>query len=97
MIKYPASIDTSLELPTVIDNVTPINGALLNNIRDAILAMENELGIKPSGIYTNVRTRIAAIEVVVGNLQIISLTQDLGMRSIGTGCVSISNKISYDI
>ena len=28
MIKYPASIDTSLELPTVIDNVTPINGAL---------------------------------------------------------------------
>jgi len=78
MIKYPASIDTSLELPTVIDNVTPINGALLNNIRDAILAMENELGIKPSGIYTNVRTRIAAIEVVVGNLQIISLTQDLG-------------------
>jgi len=78
MIKYPASIDASLELPTVIDNVTSINGALLNNIRDAILAMENELGIKPSGIYTNVRTRIAAIEVVVGNLQIISLTQDLG-------------------
>jgi hypothetical protein len=78
MIKYPASIDTSLELPTVVDNVTPINGALLNNIRDAILAMENELGIKPSGIYTNVRTRIAAIETVVGNLQIISLTKDLG-------------------
>jgi hypothetical protein len=78
MIKYPASIDTSLELPTVIDNVTPINGALLNNMRDAILALENELGIKPSGIYTNVRTRIAATEVAVGNLQIISLAKDLG-------------------
>ncbi len=68
MIKYPASVDTSIELPTVIDNETPINGALINNIRDAILAIENELGIKPSGIYATVRARISALEITVGNI-----------------------------
>ncbi len=68
MIKYPASIDTSTELITVVDNFTPINGALLNNIRDAILAVETELGIKPSGIYGTVRARITALELGLANV-----------------------------
>lgn len=84
MIKYPASIDTSIELPTVVDNVTPINGALLNNIRDAILAVENELGIKPSGIYTNVRTRITALEVTVGNIVTASVSFGGDLLSINS-------------
>lgn len=66
--KYPASIDTTIELPYIVDNSTPVGGSIINNLRDAVVALENELGIKPSGIYTNVRTRISALEIVVGNL-----------------------------
>lgn len=68
MIKYPAAIDTQIELPYVVDNSTPISGELINNLRDAVVAMETELGIKPSGIYSNVRSRISALETSVGNL-----------------------------
>lgn len=68
MIKYPAAIDSQVELPYVVDNVTPISGDLINNLRDAVVAMETELGVKPSGIYANVRSRINALEITVGNL-----------------------------
>jgi hypothetical protein len=77
-IKYPSSIDTTLELPYVINNATPISAAIINNLRDAVVAMETELGVKPSGIYANVRSRIAALEITIGNFQIISLENDLG-------------------
>lgn len=68
MVKYPASIDTEIELPTVIDNVTPVGGTIINNLRNAILAIEAELGVKPSGIYSNVRSRINALEIAVSNI-----------------------------
>jgi hypothetical protein len=68
MIKYPAAIDTIVELPYVVDNVTPIGADLLNNLRDAIVAVEAELGVKPSGIYANVRSRLNALELNITNL-----------------------------
>ena len=60
--KYPARIDTSAELPTVIDNVTPFTADVVNRLRDAILAIEQELGIKPSGTFTTVRARLDWLE-----------------------------------
>ncbi len=74
MTKYPSSIDTSIELPFVIDNETPADGKLINNLRNAIIAVEQELGVQPSGIYGNVKTRINAIEIAVGNLAAGSVT-----------------------
>lgn len=78
VIKYPASIDTSSSLPEVIDNSTPVRGVYFNKLREAILAIETELGVKPSSIYTTVRSRLDIIENIVGNLQIIELNNDLG-------------------
>jgi len=48
---YPNQIDTSTEIPAAIDNVTPVKGEVVNRLRDAILAIENELGVTPSGTY----------------------------------------------
>jgi hypothetical protein len=78
MVNYPAQIDTSVTLPTAQDNATPVAGAVVNRLRDAILAIERELGVKPSAIYATVRARIDNIETIVTNLQIIELDQDLG-------------------
>jgi hypothetical protein len=68
MVNYPASIDTEMELPTIVDNQTAVAADLINKLRDAIVSIETELGIKPSGIYSNVRSRIVALEIAVGNI-----------------------------
>jgi len=63
--QYPIKIDTSITLPTVVDSRTPISGAAVNNIRDALIYVESELGIKPSGIYGTVRLRVDALEAAI--------------------------------
>lgn len=60
--KYPSQIDSSNELPLTVDNVTPIRAEVPNRLREAILAIEAELGIDPSREYATVRARIDAIE-----------------------------------
>lgn len=62
---YPEGIDGSEELPDVIDNSTPISAESVNRLKDAIIAIESELGIKPSGIYTTVKLRLDNIEAVL--------------------------------
>src|SRR5665213_178320 len=62
---YPAQIDTTITLPVVIDSVTPLNGALFNAMRDAVIAIEQTLAINPGGIYGTVRNRLDALEAII--------------------------------
>lgn len=78
MTNYPAQLDNIITLPTAIDNATPVRGNVVNRLRDAILAIENTLGVNPAASYTTVKTRLDSLENIVGNLQIIELAQDLG-------------------
>lgn len=78
MPTYPAQIDSTLTLPPAVDNFTPVQGSVFNVLRNAVIAIENELGIKPSGIYSTARARLDNLENIIGNLQIIELEQDLG-------------------
>lgn len=78
MTNYPAKIDTSQSLPSVIDNQTPVQGIIFNRLRDTIIDIEEELGIEPSGIYGSVAARLNVLENITGNLQIIELHNDLG-------------------
>ena len=78
MPKYPAQIDNSQSLPTAVDNLTPVQGAIFNKLRDAVLSIETELGVKPSATYGTVRARLNALEGIVGNLKIIEIDKDLG-------------------
>lgn len=59
---YPASIDASANLPLARDNATTLNATLINNLRNAIIAIETELGVKPSGVYATVRSRLDVID-----------------------------------
>jgi len=58
---YPGKIDGSTQLPPTIDNVTPVKAEVTNRLRDAILAVESELGVDPSGTYGTVRARLDAM------------------------------------
>lgn len=60
---YPSAIDGSKQLPIAIDGVTKINAYSVNNLREAILNIEKELGVQPSAYYSSVRERLDALEV----------------------------------
>jgi len=67
MTRYPDNVDTggtgaSATLPDVIDNVSPVSAIVVNRLRNAILAIENELGINPSERFGTVRDRLDCLE-----------------------------------
>lgn len=64
---YPSQIDTVMTLPTVVNNNTPVDADVVNRLRDAILAVETELGIKPSGLYGTVRHRLDILELLINS------------------------------
>jgi hypothetical protein len=78
MSNYPAQIDNNQSLPKSINNFTPINSANFEPLRLAVLAIESTLGINPNSIYGTVSERLITLENILGNLNIIELTQDLG-------------------
>ncbi len=47
--QYPNSIDTTVTLPLVYDQISPVLADDHNRLRNAIVAIENELGTVPSG------------------------------------------------
>lgn len=67
MVNYPAQIDTSQSLPTVVDNLTPVQGLIFNRLRSAVLALESELGVKPSSVYGTVRHRLDVLEQILNS------------------------------
>lgn len=73
--KFPDKIDTSTELPRATDNITPIKAELYNRLRDAILAIENELGVQPKGqVYSSVSERLNALETGITSGRIATTT-----------------------
>ena len=74
---YPATIDTSQNIPIAINNVTPINATLINTLRSAIIAIEQALGVNPAGSWGTVVARISALENNVSG-DAVKLGGDLG-------------------
>lgn len=63
---YPNAKD-NVTFIEVINGVTSLNSAFFSKISGAILAIENELGVKPAGTYSDVRQRLDAMEVGVNS------------------------------
>jgi hypothetical protein len=60
---YPDAIDGYSQLPLIVDGVTTIDAGNINAIRSAIVNIETEIGITPSGSkYETVGDRFDAIE-----------------------------------
>jgi len=65
MVNYPASIDDASSIPPAVDISDIIDTTFINKLRSAILAIEAELGVKPSGTYTTVRARLDSLEDLI--------------------------------
>lgn len=59
---YPAAIDTSIELPSVIDLVSANSADSVNIIRDTVISIEETLGVNPATVYGTVRNRLDQLE-----------------------------------
>jgi len=64
---YPQSLDSPISLPEVTDLIDPISAQVVNNLREAIIAIEFELGVKPSSVYSTVRNRLDTLENLIIN------------------------------
>jgi hypothetical protein len=96
MVNYPAQIDSSITLPPVVDDLTPVMGIVYNRLRDAVIAIETELGVKPSSLYTTVKSRLDNIENLSNNLQIIKLQKDLGGTITNPLVIGIQGNVISD-
>lgn len=84
--RYPCDLDTpnpsvdSKGLPLTIDNVTPVKAEVTNRLRESTLAIEGELGIKPSGTFTTVRARLDSLENLISETSAgVTITQNSGL------------------
>jgi len=78
MVNYPAKIDTSISIPSAVDNHTPVASSQYNKSRDAVIAIETELGVKPSSTYGTVRERLDHLESIISAGGGAQIAQDLG-------------------
>lgn len=66
---YPGKLDTSVEIPSVRDNITEIGSDVLNSLRSAIFNIEKTLGINPQGAAGNtVASRLGNLLDENGNI-----------------------------
>ena len=68
--RYPCDIDDprpldTRGLPVIVDLQTPVKAEVTNRHREAILAVEGELGLQPSGTWGTVRARLDAMEALL--------------------------------
>lgn len=59
MTLYPNAIDGDAELTRVDDDITEIGAEAINQIREAVFAIQQELGIRPSGTVGSLTGRLS--------------------------------------
>lgn len=76
---YPSTIDGYISLPLVVDLVSPVVAKDHNNLRNAIVVIETELGTNPSSTFGTVKDRLDSIESAVSSLT----TNEIGTAEDG--------------
>jgi hypothetical protein len=88
---YPGALDGYSQLPSVIDTVTAIDAITVNRLRDAILNIEKELGVLPSGLGNiDLVSRLNALDLEITSLEanINSLISDLAITDLNVAALT---------
>ena len=72
MTNYPFSFDNNITIPGV-SGSSPEDVAI-TALRSAVFAIEFELGVTPSGIYPDVRTRLDILLSLAQHLPLVTAT-----------------------
>lgn len=68
--QYPIDIDNNNTLPSVVDGISPVVARDHNNLKEAIIAIQTELGKNPSDTFGNVKARLEDLTNKVNNMQL---------------------------
>lgn len=63
--QYPNSVDTNSTLPKVVDGVSPIKANDVNQLQEAVIAVQTEVGTNPSSTFGTVKDRLTSIEASI--------------------------------
>jgi hypothetical protein len=74
MTVYPGAIDSDSELIRIDDNLTEIGGQAINQLRDAVFAIESTLGVNPQGSVSSVANRLNTSLNADGTIRASALT-----------------------
>ena len=85
MSVYPFAIDSDADIIRVDDNITEIGGEAINQLRDAVFAIEKELGISPSGSASSLANRFDVAHNSDGSIKASALA------SVGLATLPISD------
>ena len=69
MSNYPFTIDDDVSIPPVNNNITEIGGEAINAVRDAVFAIENEIGLGASGSAGSISARLGVALDAAGNIK----------------------------
>ena len=70
---YPSQIDNNISLPTAFDNTTEVKAEIVNQLRDAIVSIEQALGTNPASMYGTVSYRLSVLETEVSSGNAVSI------------------------
>ena len=90
MSNFPTSIDDDSTLPSVSDNITEIGEEAINALKDAIINIENEIGIGASGSAGSIADRIGISLEADGTIKASAIT-GLGLVTLPISDSHISN------
>lgn len=79
--QYPNNFDTDLELPRVDNNISEIGGDAINSLRDAVIMIEETVGLDPQGNKPSLASRIDVALDDNGNIRA-SAIETLGLVSL---------------
>jgi hypothetical protein len=90
---YPAQIDSSSTLPVLVDNASNVTADSVNILRDAIIKIEAELGLKPSNLYNTVRLRLDTLETMIGAIPSITFAGDLSGTNSSQTVIGLQGRL----
>lgn len=90
MSNFPTSIDDDSTLPSVSDNITEIGEEAINALKDAIINIENEIGVGASGSAGSIADRIGMSLEADGTIKASAIT-GLGLVTLPISDSHISN------
>lgn len=69
MSQFPNSIDDDSDIQRVDDNITEIGSLVINELRDAVFAIENNIGIGAQGSQNSIADRLAISMDATGHIK----------------------------
>lgn len=102
MTVYPSAVDDDSTIVRVDDNITEIGGLAINQLRDAVFAIEATLGLEPQGSMSSLADRVDVSINSNGTIKASALTSvglvtlPITNSQVGSNAAILESKLALD-